>query len=211
MHSMHNKPSVHDGGFGSAIVPILFGVFWSSMVLIMDGVLGYAIVQQLRALSYPTTQGIVTASRATMREFEVKYAYLVNNVPYTGNRYRCGSVASKDSAAEKLAEAMPLGKSVTVYYAPGDPADSVLLAGIEGCDLLMAMILTPFNLVMVWIWARVFALLGRRPLTGTDGMKIVDDGFATSVRLPSFSPKFIAGCTLFAASFLAYVPLNYFA
>jgi hypothetical protein len=62
---------------------------------------------------------------------QVKYTYSVGDRGYTNDRYRYGDMGTPGNRSKQIVEAFPVGKSVDVYYPPDDPADSVLVVGLE--------------------------------------------------------------------------------
>ncbi len=60
--------------------------------------------------------------------FEIQYNYDVDNRTYLGERYAFhGNPSFKTKAgAKKLLEKFPIGKTITVYYQPDNPEESVI-------------------------------------------------------------------------------------
>jgi hypothetical protein len=60
--------------------------------------------------------------------FEVQYNYEVEKKTYLGERYAFhGNPSFKTKAeAEKLLEEFPIGKTITIYYQPDNPQESVI-------------------------------------------------------------------------------------
>jgi hypothetical protein len=165
-------------------VALLGGTGWlavlSLITLVFDAAFLYGVGWQLAVTRYQPVPGVIAQSRvegcdSTRPDF--RYSYTVNGVNYTGDRYRCWTVASNDGSAEGIVKDHPVGTPVTVYYNPDDPAASVLRTGIEGSDLYLAVLLTPFNIIMLggWWWAakgfrrlRAGAPFGGLPLVRED-------------------------------------------
>jgi Protein of unknown function (DUF3592) len=133
-------------------------VFWSALTLVFDVIISWGALWQLAAQGYPSVPGVVTHSKVDCGEDgdsyrpDIHYDYTVAGVRYAGVRYRYGQWGSNDNSARRTVDQHPVGKEVAVYYNPADPADAVLAAGLQGTDLLLAMFMTPFNLVMVGGW-----------------------------------------------------------
>lgn len=142
---------------GSVLFFLCFAIFWSSFTLVFDGVTGWATVRQMRAKGYPTVPGRITHSEVkehsdsdgSTYSAEIRYTYRVDQREYRGDRYRYGGVSSSDGNAQRTVAAFPVGAEVTVHYHPRDPADAILIVGLEGCDLFMPMFLLPFNVVKI--------------------------------------------------------------
>jgi hypothetical protein len=197
-------------GWGCLIV---FGLFWSSLTLIFDVNWGWSVIRQFQALDYPTVGGRVTRSdvethrgrRSDTYSPKITYTYRVNGKEYTGDRYRYGQMSSNDSRARRVVAEYPVGRPIDVHYAAADPADSVLLTGLEGADLFMPMFMTPFNLIMLSIWYVPFSKFGRRS-SCVGKAKLLDDGYEARLRLVDFGPiaigSAVAGVIAFAGTFL---------
>ncbi|MBM81402.1 MAG: hypothetical protein CMJ78_12545 [Planctomycetaceae bacterium] len=141
---------------------LLWALVWTAGVGAFDCIMGYQAFQQLRTSSFDSTDGKVTVSRAVAvdddsTKLELAYTYRVGVVAFTGNQYRYDDMGSNDGYAEELAERLPVGTVVTVFYNPSDPNQAVLETGINGGNLFMALFLTPFNLIMLGSWYAVFA------------------------------------------------------
>ena len=130
---------------------------WGGGTLAADGFLIAGIGRQLRAVGFPTTFGTVTHSsvkissdsEGTSYHPEIRYEYALDGARFIGDRYRYTFSTSGKKSAEQAVAVHPVGRTVTVYYNPADPSDSVLQPGMEGGDLLVGLFLLPFNLVAV--------------------------------------------------------------
>ncbi len=60
--------------------------------------------------------------------FEVQYNYEVDQKPYLGERYAFhGNPSFKTKTeAQKLLEEFPIGKTITIFYQPDNPQESVI-------------------------------------------------------------------------------------
>ena len=119
---------------------VFFALFWSGMTLAFDGFIGWNGFRQFRSASYSITTGRITYSKVetihgnkgnTYRP-SLKYKYSVAGKDYQGDCYRYGQWSSGDGSARQIVAAHPVGKQVKVHYAPGNPADAVLKAGLQG-------------------------------------------------------------------------------
>jgi len=197
------------GAIGYAIVYFL--LLFVALPLTLDLFAARNAWRQIRARGYASATGWVTHSKVesghilgiTFRP-DIEYKYSVAGKEYQGNRYRYGQWFSGCGWASRIVASRPIGSRVDVYYAPDDPSDAVLTVGLDGLDLFIAMLLFPFNIliliVLLALWVKMWRAVGhRQPPAG--GARIVDDGRCVRVRLwlrPSFS-------ALFAAAALALV------
>lgn len=178
----------------------VFALFWSGLTLAFDGFITKAAFQQIQALHYPTVRGTITSSKVEASEDSdgttyrpaIQYTYSVGGKQYQGDRYRYGQMGSGDHSAQEIVARHRAGMQVEVHYAAGDPADAVLKAGLEGCDLFLMMFMLPFNLVMLGLWVAIAGGLRSRlfpPVAG--GAKVVDDGRTLRVRLSPWRPFYL--------------------
>lgn len=194
---------------------LIFGLFCSGMTLAFDGFIAWGAWRQFRALTYSTATGRITHSEVEESGGEdgptyrpnLKYKYHVADREYQGSQYRYGQWSSGDRNAQRIAIEYPVGREVVVYHNPNNPSDAVLIVGMEGCDLFLAMFILPFNLVMLGTWiaagASVYQRLARPP---AGGVKIWDDGFRVRLRLSLIRPLYVgataAGGLAFAGVFI---------
>jgi hypothetical protein len=172
---------------------IVFTLFWSAFTLGFDGMMEYKTYEQFESGSFPSVTGTVTHSEVerhsgsksgTYYVAVVDYEYAVSGQTYWGDKLRFGTGQSDD--ANEIVDAHPVNSPVQVYYNPKNPNESLLYPGIRGSDLVMALFLTPFNMIMLgfclgvcgWLRERLF-----KPVAG--GVKIIADGMTTRVRLPT--------------------------
>lgn len=200
-------------GSGLAVL-LIFGLFWTALVGVFDGLLGYNFYRQVRATHFAQTTGQVTASEVTHHRgskggttygVSIHYTYTVDGRKFSGQRYRYADWSSSDSkwAYEAVAQ-NAVGATVPVFYDPKNPEDSLLSPGVTGGDCFMLLFLTPFNVVMLGLWSLPCSAL-RRKLRPSDcgGVKWTTDGRRLRVRLPRYSP-FVSGlATIGLAAFLA--------
>lgn len=191
----------------------IFILFWSGVTLLFDGGVIVGMIQQMRAVNYPTAQGVILKSDVEINRSRdpedndtyqavVTYRFEVNGQTHESDQYRYNDVASNDSRAKDIVDSLPPGTRVTVFYNPDDPSDAVLVAAVEGMDLALLLFLTPFNVVMVVGWWIGFHVLTRK---GQDEDVVAvnvksSSGFHT-VRLPHVGPLPFALATLMGTSF----------
>lgn len=172
---------------------VFFALFWSAITLTFDGLIGYTAVRQLIAQGHTVTEGtILSSSVATSEDSdgttyrpEVSFRYTVGERDLVGTRLSYDqSFASGGEWAHKTVAGFAPGTSVKVYYNPSDPADSILRPGLDGGLLFMALFMTPFNAVMLFLWSRLAQALWlkwRQPPAG--GLRIDLGPRGASVRL----------------------------
>jgi Protein of unknown function (DUF3592) len=192
---------------------IVFGLIWSSVTLTVDVIWTWNVIRQIQAVDYPTVSGRVTQSdiedqpghRSTSYSPKIKYVYRVNGKQYTGDRYRYGEMSRSYSSARRIVSEYPVGRQIDIHYAAADPADPVLLTGLEGGDLFLPMFMTLFNLIMLSIWYVPFSKFGRRG-SRVGNAKLLDDGFEARLRLLDFGPFVfgagVAGVLAFFGTFI---------
>lgn len=177
-------------------MPVAFTLFWSCIVLLFDGLMVHGIYKQLESRHFPAATGTIISSEVTTHHTSkggtsynaaVTYRFTVDGKYFEGSRIRFGMTVSSRSYATSIVNAHPSGSTVQIFYNPANPQESVLSPGLEGLDLVLAMFLTPFNMVMFGMWLWACSWLRERffkPVAG--GVKIMADGGTTRVRLPQF-------------------------
>lgn len=154
---------------------VIFGVFWSGITLVFDGLISYQCSRGIKSYQYVETTGKVTSSRVEetrdhkrKRSFrpQVEYDYLVDGKTLHGKVRTFGEATISGTGARHSAEGVlkryPVGQEVPVFYNPDDPQQAVLERGIGGNELLLVLFMTPFNGVMLGIWSAVFYQWRRR-------------------------------------------------
>lgn len=172
---------------------IFFTLFWSALVLSFDGAIAFKACKQFESGSFPSVTGTVTHSEVQQRTGSkgrtyyvavVDYKYNVSGQAFWGDKLRFGM--GQSASAYEIVGAHPVNSPVQVYYNPKNPNESLLYPGITGSDIVMALFLTPFNMVMLGFWAGLYGWARARilkPIAG--GVKIIADGMTTRVRLPT--------------------------
>ena len=124
----------------SVIMPLLIALIITASIVLI-----FLYVKQESALSSDSINWLgtsaVIASSHIRREwdknqgspktqywFELQYNYEIEKQTYLGERYAFhGNPSFKTKAeAEKLLEEFPIGKTITIYYQPGNPQESVI-------------------------------------------------------------------------------------
>jgi len=190
-----------------------FGLFWSGMTLLFDGLTIVPAVQQVLAQRFTTTEGTVLSSEVTHHDSDdgtthgvrITYSYTAGGREYTGDRYRYNKASSSDSAwAHRAVAEHPVGSTTTVYYDPLSPANAVLSPGLQGSDLFMALFMTPFNVVMLAFWWFGWNRLvrhWRKPVAG--GVQVRTALRQTRARMTEFSPLASGIVTVALLTFLS--------
>jgi len=193
---------------------LIFGTFWTAIVLGFDAFIIYSMVRQGATADWPSTTGRVLRSEiashddgdGTTYSAEIEYEYEVGGRRYESDRIRFAGFTSTSDRdfVERTVSRAPVGGSVPVYYNPEDPSEAVLTSGVAGEDFFIILFLTPFNVIMLGLWmlggeAVSYAL--RRPPAG--GAPIMRRGERVHVRLPRISPTFAAGLVALLISFVS--------
>jgi hypothetical protein len=173
----------------------IFASFWSTLVLLFDGMAVHGLWKQFESSHYPFTMGQVTHSemtshrgrKGTSYSADIQYRYEVNRHSYSGSRFRYGTTASDQGTALEAVTAHKVGSQTRVYFNPGNPEEAVLSPDLQGSDLILLLFLMPFNMVMAGLWTALGAWLRQmifHPVAG--GVKLIIDGPRTSIRLPQY-------------------------
>lgn len=211
---MSNDPSKES----MQIKDMLIAIAVTAVVLFLDVSLIVTAVHQIAAVFYPQTNGQITKSeveataptggnRFYTYSAVVAYRYAVDGEVFENDVYRYEVLDEKGYASGggesgreytmHIVESTPVGAEVPVYYDPNDPSDAVLATGLEGRLLLLAMLLAPFNLLTLRMWA---GLRGFGPYREPDHhaarVPLEIDGRLTRIRIDLVSPGLVAGITL---------------
>jgi uncharacterized membrane protein HdeD (DUF308 family) len=109
--------------------------------LVAVGVGVWMMVKSLRTEHWPVTDGVVQSAEmkshsgskgGTTYSAEVAYTYQVADARYSGDKVSIGQMSSSSEYAQGILNRYPVGKKVSVHYAPGDPSEAVLETGIHG-------------------------------------------------------------------------------
>lgn len=194
---------------------------WMSITLLFDLFLGYFVICQCWAFTYASTQGMVTSVNiesnsdgdGTTYSPQVNYVYTVGGVKHQGDRINYLTVSSSHNPAQEIVNRFPVGKPVTVYYSSADPAESVLVRGLDGMGLFMGIFLLPFNVIGAGVWYAFFSHIGpgkvvRRWLH----FRARDDGLTAQLTIYSFPPLMAgliaAAAAAFATTFIIGFGMN---
>jgi hypothetical protein len=172
---------------------------WSGMVLLFDGLIGYQFLHQFESRNYSSTTARITHSEVirrtgskggTVYEPDIRYHYEVNGQVFDSTRLRYGteSISSSVNWATRLVNEHPVGLETQIYFNPKNPADSLLLPGLDGSDIFGILFLMPFNMIALVFWTSLGGLIRERlfrPVAG--GVKIISEEVQTRIRLPQYS------------------------
>jgi hypothetical protein len=142
------------------------------LLVLLLGVSIAALPQYLsikKSAQWPSVPGVMTASRMQSGvckgmpcyHGEFAYRYRGGNTDLTGTALELGRThwAARESW-QKVLDAYPVGKAVSVYYEPRSPANSVLEPGLFGeAEMLYEMVLGMiwffgFSFVGAFLWYR---------------------------------------------------------
>ncbi len=184
---------------------------WMLGTLVFDGFLAFSVVCQCWAFTFVSTQGTVTSVNIESNSDseggitytpEVNYSYTVGGQNHQGNRISYFTVSSSHHTAQEVVDRFQVGKPVTVYYSPANPNNSVLLRGLDGMVLFLAIFLLPFNVIGAGVWYAFFSHIGPGKLVRRWlHFRSRDDGLTAQLTIYSV-PPLMAG--LVAASAAAF-------
>jgi uncharacterized protein DUF3592 len=196
---------------------MLFGLIWTSLVLVFSGLVGYATANQLRAEFFSTTTGVITHSELTYHSashgspttgVDIRYTYQVGGATHEATRYRYDEGSSSDSEwARQAVDRYSVGSEVPVFYDPKNPSESVLVPGLDGGSYMLLIFITPFDMVMFGFWIAGADAVRKKFSKSKNGrVKVIQDGPLLRIRLPRFPPFLIPlgviGLIAFAEIFL---------
>lgn len=184
----------------------LFLCFFTLFVGGVDWLLLRDYGPQLRTGSFSQVKGqLLKAERTVVRGskgaihygLSCEYQYTVEGQSYRGDRYRFGQIRSqKTQWIDDFLSAHPSGSTVDVSYNAAQPAESVLLSGLQGSDLALMLFLSPFNAAVLGGW---FWLLG----SSQNG-----DSLLQRLRAAGISASASWGCLSFPAAFVVGIFLG---
>jgi hypothetical protein len=160
---------------GFSYFALFFMVAWTGMTVVPSAMALSGITRQLRAMLYPSVEGTIVHSGVAAGQdsdgdptyrFSVRYTYEVDGQRHESTQYRYSSWATASRGfVEQLVARFPERSPVRVYYRPGAPGDAVLLTGLQGTDLMVLLVMTPFIFVMVGGW---YTLVRRRRVANAE-------------------------------------------
>lgn len=186
---------------------VFIACFGSVIILLFNGVMGHGVWRQFESSRYPFTTGEITHSEMTRHMtirnpqtsttygsvvsytygVDIRYNYVVNGRHFFGTRYRYDFGFSDYSWAANAVAEHPVHSQSKVYFDANDPSDSILSPDLDGGDLMLVLLLIPFNMVMVGLCTAAGAHLKQRVFpSDAGGLKIIVDGPRTNIRLPRY-------------------------
>lgn len=118
---------------GKGCMTLFLSVF-AIMGLMFTAFIGRAGFDTVRAYFWDRTDCVIEASSFREKgdgyEFDVRYAYRVSGLPYTGTRFSMGMAPSMDGEkAQRAAATYAPGNGAVCYVNPSSPGESVLERG----------------------------------------------------------------------------------
>ena len=189
----------------------LFSLFWSLFSCAFLTFAIYGTYNQYRTLSFASVNGIMdhiteTTSHSsghnssTTHGVDAAYEYVVNGERYHSSRVRFAAGSSSDNWASTFVRNHPRGTITPIFYNPADPAESVLIRGIEGSDLFLFIFMTPFLMVTIGLWMLTFRSLFSNPARS---FGIAEHGSITRIRPPVINALGAGVAALGLTSFFA--------
>jgi hypothetical protein len=148
--------------FFRRVFPLIF--IGAGVVMLAVG--GYALVRAQASQKWPATAGTVVSSsvieQGTGRDrtfhAEVRYAYSVSGMSYTGHTVAVGDFGTSNGVrARQIVGTYPVGAEIPVYYNPAAPEVSLLEPGIT----LKAFLMPGIGVVFIGAGVLVLVVLGR--------------------------------------------------
>ncbi|MCP3061157.1 DUF3592 domain-containing protein [Myxococcus sp. K38C18041901] len=172
---------------GSTAVVLVFVLPWLAITGFADYMVGSSVGRQVQSASWPTAQGTITSSEVETARgnksitygLKVAYTYSVDGQQREGHKYRITTSRSGDiEEAQALVDRYPVGARVTVYHSPGPPSEAILQPGLGGGELVVLLMLLPFNLVALYLVRMVVQSFKPKPpllspFTREDGSECV--------------------------------------
>lgn len=148
------------GGLANLGFVAVWIAIWTAGTLAFDVTLIGWMIWEVRALGFPTTEGVVVSSRVvvdsdgegTSYQPAITYRYTVQRQERTSSGVGATWLSSGSQEARRVVARYPAGSRVTVYYNPRDPNHSVLRPGLNWGHAMAALFLTPFNIITLCSW-----------------------------------------------------------
>jgi hypothetical protein len=198
---------------------LLFLLFWTAITSAFDGLMLYDAVKRTLSHTYQPVACTIEHNEVTVEtddegssyRVNLRYAYSVAGKTFTGTRIHAGNRNQFGRArANRFSSMFPANQTATAYFNPRNPAEAILIRGLLGNELFMALFMTPFNIVMVGLWYAF--VCGRREIKSPStagGVKIVRDGTGTRARLRTLSPLFAATLGLGTVAFIGSLMIGF--
>jgi hypothetical protein len=177
----------------NGLLVVSFMLPLSALVWWLDVQLFRGALYQFRSSSFQAVEGVMVkcditereADEGTVSDLHVEYTYQVGNQTYTGHRVRYLKFWS-GSWVSGFARDYPPSSPVIVYYDSDNPANAVLLPGLDETDLFSALFALPFNAILLGaVVAGVIGLLRSSSRLYPFGVRIVDRKDNVRIHLPN--------------------------
>jgi hypothetical protein len=167
-------------------------------------------------MSFASTDGVVDscdqievpARHGYSYRLKIAYHYTVDHRQYQCDRVQFITMNSYEGWQLDMQRRFTTGTHPTVFYNPSNPAEAVLVRGIQGDDLFTGLFLVPFTVVMLAILLAIVASF--RKSNGLAGLRISDDGTTAPIRQSRWSAVGAAaaglGFSAFAFIFIVGLP-----
>jgi Protein of unknown function (DUF3592)/Protein of unknown function (DUF3738) len=163
--------------------------------LVAVGIGIWTLAKSIRTEYWPVTDGIVQSAdmkassgnhSRTTYSVKVTYSYQVVGADYTGDKVAIGQMSASSEYARGILNRYPVGKKVSVHYAPGDPSDAVLETGIHGGTWICLGVGTAFTLFGI-MFLQISRAAARAQMPGaaeSSAVKVWPDGRVTMDKPP---------------------------
>lgn len=163
--------------------------------LVAAGIGIWTLAKSLRSEHWPVTDGIIQSAEMISHSgehgsmtysAEVTYSYQVAGTSYTGDKVAISQMSSSSEYARGILNRYPVGKQVSVHYAPGAPSDAVLETGIHGGTWICLGVGTAFTLFGL-LFLQISRTAARAQVPGSaesSSVKVWPDGSVTMDKPP---------------------------
>lgn len=189
-NAMLNAPGnwVVAGGVFLALAFVAFGVpalrrrgvFWASLAACAASlaasllVLGQEFAASINETeSWQSTDAVVWQSEAAPpggegepSRFVIGYHYQVGGRAYSGHELALGTYKETDETTQALLEAFPVGREITIFYDPSDPARSVVWPGNANIAMILRVLgaaCAGLGAVLLYLFVRRWRLAANQP------------------------------------------------
>jgi uncharacterized protein (TIGR03435 family) len=163
--------------------------------LVAVGIGIWTLAKSIRSEHWPVTDGIIQSAEmkshsgskgGTTYSAEVTYTYQVAGMSYTDDKVSIGQMSSSSEYARGILNRYPVGRKVSVHYAPGDPSDAVLETGIHGGTWICLGVGTAFTLFGI-MFLQIQRAAARAQMPGaaeSSSVKVLPGGRVTMDKPP---------------------------
>jgi len=131
------------------------------------------LLRSLPCQHWPTTEGVIESAQMKTHSgsddgdtysANITYAYDVADIRYEGKRLAFGAMSASSDYAQGILDRYPVGRNVSVHYAPDQPELAVLETGIHGGTWVYFGVGT-FFVLMGWMFLQGFSSANRAEQT----------------------------------------------